>query len=651
MELLGILKNVIKENVNTKKVLLEYPEPTIKKLADKFSKQTEDTEEEIRAVISDFNRFKAAFSGSDKDIFQHTYEKVKKLVDDKKNKQTVKKGLEELTQDYIKKYKDTHSVDLELTKKNIKKFFELKSHLPKNNELKKDIMSFNPSEFNDLIMRNFDTVNNRGVNEFIVNLSQKFHNENPDEDVFTQILPRVKNFVRYFDMIPLRSKLTSTMSFEEFEHLIDGYTPMDESDYDIPEVDVSDTEIPYEDDDILIYNPDKKHKCINIRRKHKPDGQWCTSREGSLNMFYNYRLSKNLTLYYVIQKNLKQADTDFTSVILVAPDGSMRLADGTNSGRYSGHETIPWSEIVSKIPQLKGKEKYFIPKPYTSEEMSQMNRYKTYKLSTNDPIAELGGEDNVELWMELATPNFAEPPYEGNRGDTIFSNLTDDMQKKYISDGNILTFGMVKSLSPSVAIYYASKKTEKLLAKSLKELSGNDIGLITNDVMRPYHKKLKEKYKKELDTTNDDTLTINFNDDNIQTEGNNTKYVRMFGMSDLFDITPKNIKILTITNTGKNKVDVKIPDSLGSFKNLESITFNNCISSLPSVFTGLQNLDFFSVNNNPDLITIPSTIGDVEGLMLINAENTGIKFEKLPRKILENFEFVEEAGILMRKTL
>jgi hypothetical protein len=646
MELLGILKNVIKENVNTKKVLLEYPEPTIKKLVDKFSKQTEDTEEEIRAVISDFNRFKAAFSGSDKDIFQHTYEKVKKLVDDKKNKQTVKKGLEELTQDYIKKYKDTHSVDLELTKKNIKKFFELKSHLPKNNELKKDIMSFNPSEFNDLIIRNFDTVNNKGVNEFIVNLSQKFHNETPDEDVLTQILPRVKKFVRYFDMIPLRSKLTSTMSFEEFEHLIDGYTPMDESDYDVPDVDIEDVEVVYEDDDILIFNPDQKHKCINIRRKYKPDVRWCTSWETG-NRFYNYRLSENLTLYYVIQKNLKEPDINYASVILVTPRGEFRLADGTNSGTYSGHIVLPWSEIVSKIPALEGKKEYLVAKPYTSDEMGSMRKYQSYRLSTLDPIAELGGEDNVEMWLELATPNFAEM----SNGHIIFSNLTDDMQKKYISDGNVLSFEMVKNLSPSVAIYYATKKGEKLLTKKLQELNAGDLGIISSDTMRPYHKKLKEKYKKELDTTNDDTLTINFNDDNIENEGNNTKYVRMFGMSDLFDITPKNIKILTITNTGKNKVDIKIPDSLGSFKNLESITFNNCISSLPSVFTGLQNLDFFSVNNNPDLITIPSTIGDVEGLMLINAENTGIKLEKLPRKILENFEFVEEVGILMRKTL
>jgi len=37
MELIGLLSKVVKENVTTKKILLEYPESTIKRLLDKFS--------------------------------------------------------------------------------------------------------------------------------------------------------------------------------------------------------------------------------------------------------------------------------------------------------------------------------------------------------------------------------------------------------------------------------------------------------------------------------------------------------------------------------------------------------------------------------------------------------------------------------------
>ena len=87
MELINLLSKVVKENVNTKKILLEYPESTVKKLVDKFSKETEDSEEVIRKNIADFERFKAAFSNEDKDIFRHNYEKIKELIADKATKQ------------------------------------------------------------------------------------------------------------------------------------------------------------------------------------------------------------------------------------------------------------------------------------------------------------------------------------------------------------------------------------------------------------------------------------------------------------------------------------------------------------------------------------------------------------------------------------
>ena len=92
MELISLLSNVIKENITTKKILLEYPESTIKKLVDKFIEQTDDTEEEIRKTIADFERFKAAFNNEDKDIFRHNYDKVKSLVADKVTRQKSKRS-------------------------------------------------------------------------------------------------------------------------------------------------------------------------------------------------------------------------------------------------------------------------------------------------------------------------------------------------------------------------------------------------------------------------------------------------------------------------------------------------------------------------------------------------------------------------------
>ena len=89
---------------------------------------------------------------------------------------------------------------------------------------------------------------------------------------------------------------------------------------------------------------------------------WCTSREGGSNLYYNYRLESNKTLYYIIDEDKDFSDTDFAVVILVDRWGGKALADGTNSGKYSGHSNIPWNEIVSKIPKLKGKENLFVCK-------------------------------------------------------------------------------------------------------------------------------------------------------------------------------------------------------------------------------------------------------------------------------------------------
>ena len=66
MELIGLLSKVVKENITTKKILLEYPESTIKRLLDKFSQSTDDTEEQIRKVIADFERFKGGFATNEK---------------------------------------------------------------------------------------------------------------------------------------------------------------------------------------------------------------------------------------------------------------------------------------------------------------------------------------------------------------------------------------------------------------------------------------------------------------------------------------------------------------------------------------------------------------------------------------------------------
>ena len=630
MGLVNLLSNVVKENINVKKILLEYPESTIKKLLTKYQKETDETEDQIRKTIADFERFKSALANEDKDIFKHSYEKLKSLTKEKETKQKSKKDFESLVQDYITKHK---GADLQLTKLNIKKFFELKTHLTKSKEFKRDVTDYSPSELNGLVNKYFGKFNNQGLNEFILTIAEKFHKELPDEDVMTAIIPRVKRFVRHFEMIPLTAKLSNFMTFEEFEHIVDGYTPMEESEYDVPEIDTSDVNIAYEDDDVLIFAPDEKHKCINIRKKYAPDRRWCTSWEGSSNYYYNYRLNQNLTLYYIINKTLSPTDIDYASVILVDRYGDMRLADGTNSGRFAGSTIIPWNEILRKIPVLKGKEKYFEAKPYSNEDMEKLQRYKSYNLRTTDPVRELGNEQEVELWMELRGPDFRNM----SNGDEIFGNLPEELQKKYIGLGNELSAGMVRKLSQSAMSYYISKKKEKLLTKSLKDLNENDMEVIMSKEMRPYYKSLKNKFANELETGFDPSFVpIAYPNDT------NAKFARLFGLNELFDLIPEGVLFLQIENKSKDEIILEIPSTIGRFTSLGTLVCDNIIRELPEEIGNCRQLAFLNLTNNKELTTLPASVGNLTCLDFVSVMGSNINTETLSPEITKYMDVSDD---------
>ena len=633
MELINLLSKVVKENAKTKQILLEYPESTVKKLVDKFTKETEDSEEEIRKNIADFERFKSAFSNEDKDIFRHNYEKIKELIADKQTKQKSKKDLDELVQDYIANWRSKFQVDLQLTKINIKKFFEVKTLVKKARSFTKEVTSFNPTELNELVGQYFSRFDRNGNNELVVAITEKYHKEIPDEDPLTTILPRAQRYVAQYDSIPLRTKLVAFMNFEEFEHVVDGYTKMGEDEYSLPQIDTSDIDIPYEDDNVLIFAPDEKQKCINIRKKHAPDRRWCTSWEGSSNYYYNYRLNSNLTLYYIINKDKPTSDLNYASVILVDKYGEMRLADGSNSGRFAGSTVIPWREIVGKIPPLEGKKDYLVAKPFNDEDQAKMQKYKSYNLKTTDPLTELGGPQEVELWMELRGPDFKNL----SQGEEIFKNLPEELQKKYIGLGSELSAGMVRALTPSAMSYYVSKKKEKLLVKSLKELSENDMEVILSKEMRTYLRQLRVKYEQELEGGFDPgQVKIEYPNDA------NAKFARMFGLERLFEILPENMTFFQMENKSNDDIIINIPDSWSRFQELEILVLEKIVDKLPENIGELKQLSFINITNCPKLTSIPQSISQCHCVEFLSLENSGVGPNDLPPELMKYVESEEE---------
>ena len=299
----------------------------------------------------------------------------------------------------------------------------------------------------------------------------------------------------------------------------------------------------------------------------------------------------------------------------------MRLADGTNSGRFAGAQEIDWDEITRKVPALQGKKEYLEAKPFSNDDQEKMQRYKSYNLQTNDPLQELGSFEEVELWMELRGPDFKSLA----QGDEIFKNLPEELQKKYIGLGNELSAGMVRNLTPSAMSYYVSKKKEKLLVKSLKELSENDMVVVLSKEMRPYLRQLRVKYEEELEG--------GFDPVNVKLEypnDANSKFARMFGIERLFELLPEDMSFFQMENKSNDDIIINLPSSFTRFKDLEILVLEKIIDKLPENIGELEQLSFVNITNCPKLTKVPQSLENCRCLEFLSFEGSGIKPGDLP---------------------
>ena len=75
-------------------------------------------------------------------------------------------------------------------------------------------------------------------------------------------------------------------------------------------------------------------------------------------------------------------------------------------------------------------------------------------------------------------------------------------------------------------------------------------------------------------------------------------------------------------NRDNNDIIVKIPESIGNFKNLQAILLENCIDSIPDSICTLPNLNFLSLMKNPKLTEIPECLADMPGMYFVNLKGS-----------------------------
>jgi hypothetical protein len=601
MELLKVLTSVIKENTNGKRIVNEaMSEKVVKFLIDKYKPTTKDTEAQIITVINAFDKYKNGLPEDQRDITKLSYGVVKNIV--------LGKEIKKQEKNVFKKYMEANKgADKNAVKMALRKFYELYPILPAN---QRDVNKMPYLKLTEFLQSKFNTMLTAAA-------LKKFKDEGANVTP-EQLIYYVSTYLDLYHRLPATLPPLLFMTFDELEHTLDGMGDLTD---DIKD-DYTDIETIYDDENLLIFKPSGKEQCIRLANGRS----WCISKSGGGNMYYNYRLGHNLTIYYVIDKDKPFGDLNYAVVILVEPyGGGKRIADGQNmAGGYSGHKREAWTTIVSKVPKLKGKEHLFVADPLSQEEQRELNDYKNTTIN-KDAIKELGSEQAAEMWLEIASPDLT---YRGN-GNEIYSNFTENLRHKYLGLGMDLTAEMINNSEPSVLKYYAARKLQGLMEKSLGQLNDTDIAFINSPIMRENKKKLKEKFSGQLGgVSNSGYVGLEYPKDD------NSKYVALFGFDDFFEHIPTNTTMIQMENTSKSPIALDIPESIGKLTELKTLIIDNMVKSIPESIGNCSKLKFINLPNNPQLESIPEAFGELYCLNFFSTENSNPNM-RIPAKLEE----------------
>ena len=118
-----------------------------------------------------------------------------------------------------------------------------------------------------------------------------------------------------------------------------------------------------------------------------------------------------------------------------------------------------------------------------------------------------------------------------------------------------------------------------------------------------------------------------------------SKYIAIYGFDEFFEALPETLERLDVEISSRNSRsdDQKLPsfrlqDDIARFKQLEMLHIEGMLSELPDDLGQLQNLQFISIPNNPNLVHIPEVIADLPQLEVLNVKNNGKMV--IPHKIM-----------------
>lgn len=587
-------------------IIVEVSEKVIKQLVDKFSKETQDKEETIVSVIKDFEKIKDSLPTDKRNLFDYSYVDLNRLV---KLRSRTKK-LSDTFNDFKKAEGKLPEGEAKTPNPELRgalrKYFDIQSEI-QGPEKKLEFFKNNYLKLFNFLQKNYE-------NLLIGKILPKYQRENP-ATAEVQIVNYIKSYIDKINELDPKFPGIEFFTLEEIEHMVDAIDAKKGLDKQ-EKTTTEDIDTVYDDGELIIFEPKDKDQCIRLAQGRT----WCTSRLGSYNYYYNYRLTHGRTLYYVIDKSKDFDDRYFANVILVDRNGNTSFADKTNSYPYDGGVNLPWEQISGFIPALADKKKYFVPRPLSREEIEMREKYQNVRVPANENLIDrFGSIENVELWMEISSEKLS---------DFQYANLPEKLQKKYVGLGFDLTPQQIKDSPSSVLDYLIKKRVEKISTMSLSQLTGSDIALLNSPKLKELKERRKKDFASELTSLQKGSEKFVINDFE---SGNIAKFISLYGLENIFDGLPDSLTEIDIRSS--NYVALTIPSSIGRFKNLKSLVFENCIDRLPDEICELKNLRFLSAPDNKLLTYIPTCIADLPKLVFLNVE--GSPNVEVPERIKE----------------
>ena len=101
-----------------------------------------------------------------------------------------------------------------------------------------------------------------------------------------------------------------------------------------------------------------------------------------------------------------------------------------------------------------------------------------------------------------------------------------------------------------------------------------------------------------------------------------SKFIALYGFDKFFDDLPNNLGRLDFIKTsGSNRhgqepakdLNIKIPSSIGRFKNMYALHLDGILDELPSEISNLEDLMFLSLPNNKNLKSLPKEMAEKNG--------------------------------------